>query len=259
MDVRGAVRGSAALPGLALPDPAHAEDGPGGAPAPCGPCRRADDVGHQGLRHQLEAGRDTRCRAGVRRRARAGGRIGLQVEQDAEQLGARDAVDGAVVHLGHQGDLAVLEPLDHPHLPQGAVPVQLAAGDVGREVAQLAHAARRRQGGPPEVVVDVELGVVDPDGVAQAQRDLHQTALEDGDLGDPIDDHLADAPERVAVGHGRGVEDGRPWPRACAGSASPCRGSWHRARTVALGSSRLLAEAGALHNVASSHRRRATV
>ncbi len=62
---------------------------------------------------------------------------------------------------------------------------------------------------PPEVVVDVELGVVDPDGVAEAHRHLDQPALEDGGQRDPVADELADAPERVAAGHRGGVEHGR--------------------------------------------------
>ncbi len=58
------------------------------------------------------------------------------------------------------------------------------------------------------MVVDVELGVVDPDGVTEPHRHLHQAALEDGRQRDAVLDQLADPPERVAAGHGRGVEDG---------------------------------------------------
>jgi hypothetical protein len=65
--------------------------------------------------------------------------------------------------------------------------VQLAAVDVGREVAQLAHAPRGRQRGPSQVVVDVEFGVVDPDRVAQAHRHLDQAALEHRGQGDAVD------------------------------------------------------------------------
>ena len=112
-----------------------------------------------------------------------------------------------MVHLGDEGDLAVLEALDDPHLPQGPVAVELAADDVGREIAQLAHAAGRGEGGPPQVVVDVELRIVDPHGVAEAQRHLDEAALEDGGQGDAVVDQLADAAEGVATGHRRGVED----------------------------------------------------
>ncbi len=108
----------------------------------------------------------------------ASGAVGLEVEEDAQQLGARDAVDGAVVHLDDEGDLPVLELFDDPHLPQRAVPVQLAADDVGREVGQLAHASGRGQRRPPQVVVDVELGVVHPDREAQAHGHLDEPALE---------------------------------------------------------------------------------
>ena len=210
MDVRGAVSGSAALPAGSLRRMAR-------MPKMLRVVRTSMRPTSNGATRPEITAWDTSSKPeGMRESSwraeqvpgRAGGGLGLEVEEHAEQLGARDAVDGAVVHLDDQGNLPVLEPLDDPHLPQGPVPVQLAADDVGREVAQLAHPARRGQRRPPEVVVDVELGVVHPDREAQAHGHLDEAALEDRDLGDAVVDELADAPERVAVRHGRGVEDG---------------------------------------------------
>ena len=179
---------------------------------PRGPQHHPPDVegrheaGHHRLGHQLQPRGDARVELARRERRCLGG-LGLQVEEHAQEFRARHAVDGAVVHLGDQRDLPVLEPLDDPHLPQWPVAVELAADDVGREVAQFAHAAGCREGGAPQVVVDVELGVVHPDRVAEAHRDLDEAALENRGQRDPVADQLADPPERVPAGHGGGVED----------------------------------------------------
>ena len=136
------------------------------------------------------------------------GWVGHEIEQDAEELGSRDAIDGGVVHLGHECDLAVFECLDDPHLPQGPVTVQLPAGDIARKVGELTHPSWRREGGSAQVVVDVELGIIHPDGMAQSKGHLHQAALKDGHEWDAVHDHLADAAKRVAPGNGGGVEHG---------------------------------------------------
>ena len=76
-----------------------------------------------------------------------------------------------------------LQPLDDPDLPQRLGAVELAAGDVAGQVGQLPQAARAGDGGAPDVVVDVEVGVVDPDRVAQPEGDLDQPPAEDRGLG----------------------------------------------------------------------------
>ena len=60
-----------------------------------------------------------------RRRAATGwtggggrGRVGPGVEHVHQQLGRLDPVGHAVVDLGHEADVAVLEPLDDPDLPE---------------------------------------------------------------------------------------------------------------------------------------------
>ena len=111
------------------------------------------------------------------------------------------------MHLDDQGDLSVFEALDHPHFPERTVAVQLSTDDVGHEIPELAHAARRGEGGAAEVIVDVEFGVVDPDRMAETQRYLDQTALEDGHLGNPVDDELANPAIRITTGHGRRIEN----------------------------------------------------
>ena len=190
----------------ALPHPAYAGDGQGRAPGHAPDVDRSEEIGHQSVRHELEGGRDAHVELALAP-VRGLRWIGHQVEQDAEELRPGHAVDRGVVHLGDECDLAVFERLDDPHLPQGPVTVQLPAGDIGRKVGELAHPPRRGQSGPPQVVVDIELGVIHPEGMPQPQGHLHQPALKDGHQGDPVDDHLADAAKGVAVGNGGGVED----------------------------------------------------
>ena len=87
-----------------------------------------------------------------------------------EQVGAGDAVDHAVVHLRDQRPVAVLETLDHPHLPQRLGAVELLRHHPADEVAQLLLAARRRQRGVAQVVAEVEVRVVDPHRPAELER-----------------------------------------------------------------------------------------
>ena len=63
-----------------------------------------------------------------------------------------------------------LEPLHHPVLPQRLGPVERLGGDPGRQQQQLLLATRGRKRGLAHVVVEVEAGVVDPQGAAGLER-----------------------------------------------------------------------------------------
>ena len=111
--------------------------------------------------------------------------------------------------LGDRGDVAVLEALDHVHLPQRAAAVERSAEDVGRELGQLGGAAGSRQGRPSHVVVDVEVGVLDPQRVVELERDLDEAPPERRQQVEPALDELDHLLEGVAAGDGGRVEDGR--------------------------------------------------
>ncbi len=98
-------------------------------------------------------------------------RAGVDVEQHLAEVDRRDAVDQDLVGLREQRDAAVLETLDEVDLPQRAVGVEPARHDARGQVAQLVEGARTRQRGAAYVVGEVEVLVVDPDGVGQAARD----------------------------------------------------------------------------------------
>ena len=97
---------------------------------------------------------------------------------EREDLDTHHAVDGGVMHLGDDADVAVLETLDDPQLPQRAAAVERAPGDLGRQLGELVEAAGSGERGPPDVVVEIEVGILDPHRVMHAERDLDHAMAE---------------------------------------------------------------------------------
>ena len=97
-----------------------------------------------------------------------------------------------MVHLGHQRRPLALEPLDHVHLPQRSVGVELAAHHAGDEGVELGLAAGRRQAGPAQVVVEVEVGIVDPHRVVQSEGHPQGPLAQRGDQVEALLNHPAD-------------------------------------------------------------------
>jgi hypothetical protein len=95
------------------PQPPHGGPGPGKHPE-CGgePLAAAREV----------VGEELACRRGPRGRPRAcwwSGRVWRGVEERADRGHRRHAVRDGVVQLHEQGDLALRQPGQQPHLPQG--------------------------------------------------------------------------------------------------------------------------------------------
>ena len=61
------------------------------------------------------------------------------VQQECDRGGS---VGHGMVHLGHDGETMVGEPLDHDELPQGTIPGQRPAGDIGDHGGKLSVASR---------------------------------------------------------------------------------------------------------------------
>ncbi len=126
--------------------------------------RQAEAAGDQ-VAHRL-GGRRARWRRGdvggqlVDRRRRRG--VAIEVEELQRHLHAALAVGDRVVHLLHQRRLAAAQALDDDELPQRPHPVERVVDEQRGDVEQLAHGARLGQGDAPHVVVDVEVGIVDP-------------------------------------------------------------------------------------------------
>ena len=103
-----------------------------------------------------------------------------------------------MVHLGHQRRALPFEPLDHVHLPQWAIGVELAAHHAGDERIELGLAARRGQARPAEMVVELEVRIVDPNGMMQSEGNPDGPLPHRGDQVEPLLNDPADL--RVAGG-----------------------------------------------------------
>ena len=107
---------------------------PGAAPAsrsaPRGTARTGSRRGRRARRttSRTSLGSGSACQVSAHRRRGSRSESSTTVSE----IGARHAVDHAVMHLRHERPMAVLEALDHPHLPQRLVPVELLRHDAAR-------------------------------------------------------------------------------------------------------------------------------
>src|SRR3954468_8548163 len=108
-----------------------------------------------------------------------------------------------MVDLGEHGDIPVLQPFDHPHLPQRLRTIELVGADVADEVAELARPARRGYRDVPDVVVEVELVLLDPARSVEAERHVVQLPPELRQEWQALRGELAQAVERETAGRGR--------------------------------------------------------
>ena len=211
---------------------------------------------------QLDRARELTGAAVVDGRRAVDGDVGPVVEQGEGELDPADAVGERVVDLLDERGPAVGQALHDGELPQRALTVEGGHGDGLRDRQHRREVARLRGLDPAQVVREVELGVGDPAGRAEAEggRDDplaeaghvddgllqagHESLpvgglVEEADGGDRRAEHrvVLDAPQhgvgrlhRLAQPHQRrrgrrGVRD-RPWGRSAWRSSSPvgCRG-----------------------------------
>ena len=133
--------------------------------------------------------------------------VGRQVVQRGHQVGAAGTVDRRVVHLDHQTDAVVLEPLDDPGLPQRLAAIERHRGDLGGDLCQLSSSTRRRAGDPTHVTVELEVGILDPDRVVELERHFDEPSAERRHDLQPVRHVLLEPVERVAVAHRGHVVD----------------------------------------------------
>ena len=91
------------------------------------------------------------------------------LQQIRTRLGQRE------VGLHEQGEAPAFETLEHPALPERARAVEALRLHARRHLPQLGRATRPRQARVPHVVVEIELVVIDPDGMI-LERDAAQLA-----------------------------------------------------------------------------------
>ena len=104
--------------------------------------------------------------------------------------------------------VAALEPLDHVELPQRTAAVEGARDEARALLAQLPRVARRRQPDVAHVEVEVEVRILDPVGMIEAQLHLHQAPPIRRQQVQPVLDQLLDVVEADGSRRGGRVEDG---------------------------------------------------
>jgi hypothetical protein len=99
--------------------------------------------------------------------------VGAEIEEGSEDFGSGGPVDGGMVELGDNSEVAGLESFDNVHLPQRAIEVERPARHLAHEGRQLTWAAGRRDTGAADMEVKIEMGILDPDGMMEAERHPH--------------------------------------------------------------------------------------
>ena len=79
--------------------------------------------------------------------------------------------------LGNDADPVLLQALDDPHLPKRAGTVKLRARDLTCELGQLAAPTRRGRTDAPNVVVQIEIRVLNPDRMVQTEGHLGEASM----------------------------------------------------------------------------------
>ncbi len=133
-------------------------------------------------------------------------RIGLQVEQLAQQLGPGDAVDAGVVDDGDAGGAAARQALDVVEGPQRPLARQGGAGQLGHQFGQLGVASGRLEPQALHMLVEAEVRILDPERRHQVERHVDQAAAEAGQQVQALGDALAHRVEAEAGGRTGQVE-----------------------------------------------------
>ncbi len=130
-----------------------------------------------------------------------------QVEQLRHKLHAGHTVDDGMVDLGDQTDPATFDPLDDVHLPRRLIRIERMAHDLGHQGGQLGVTSGSGQRHPMKVVIEVEVGIIDPPWMIEPEGDGHEASTEGDESRDTIGQHVSDRLERVTTRRRVGVED----------------------------------------------------
>ena len=167
---------------------------------------RSEGVLEPGSCQQLDLARHPVWAPPIIRRNIPAIRIGVQ--QDREDLGAGHSVDGGVVQLGEGRHPAILETLDQIQLPERAGTIQRSCVDPRHQLRQLSAIARRWHGDVTDVEIEIELGVLDPVRVIEAEGNGHEFAAKRREQVDPAGDERSERLEVESIrGRGRVQDD----------------------------------------------------
>jgi hypothetical protein len=107
-----------------------------------------------------------RCRAWQPGGARVEHLRRFRSEQRLQQIDPRDAVDHAVVILRHEREAIPVQAVDDPQLPERLPAIELLREDEPAQPLELSLVTRQRKSCVPDVILNVEVRVVDPDRVS---------------------------------------------------------------------------------------------
>jgi hypothetical protein len=124
----------------------------------------------------------------------------VAIEHEREQLGPGGAVDRGVVDLREDAEPVVWQALEDVGLPERPAPIEGAPDDPGDDLGDLVVTSGRWHPTVADVEVEVEVGIVDPVGVVQAERHLAQPAPQRLEEMEPALDLCPPGGERVVVG-----------------------------------------------------------
>jgi hypothetical protein len=122
----------------------------------------------------LEPPRNSLAVTALLGRARDLAALGGRVEERGEDLVAGHAVGRRVVELREQAEVPVAQAVEQVELPQRPGAVEGARADPRDRLGDLALVAGRRDRRLAHVVLDVEVGVLDPVGQVEVERDLDE-------------------------------------------------------------------------------------
>ena len=114
-----------------------------------------------------------------------GAALRAQVENRLAERHAGLPVDAGVMHLGVEGDLTALQPVDDEELPQRSAAIEQRGMHARHILLQLAVGTRPGQRDVAHVVVDVHVVVVHPHRVREVERHQGELAREDVGQMDP--------------------------------------------------------------------------
>ncbi len=95
--------------------------------------------------------------------------VDIEIQQHAEKFDPGDPVDHAVVNLEHQGPASTFEALYEPGLPQRPVAIEWLRHDPSHQAAERSVVTGCGKCRVPQVVVEVEMWIVDPQWAAELE------------------------------------------------------------------------------------------
>ena len=126
-------------------------------------------------------------------------RLRREIVENVGELGSGLAVDAAMMDLVVVANLPVLQSLDHVDFPKRPAAIERARMQSRDEGIELLHRARLRQKHVAHVIIDVDVIVFDPYGVAELERHRRELTVHDPSEMNAVGDELLHLLVKVAL------------------------------------------------------------